>query len=114
MPSFTENYNLISDELFRVVDEFVSNLADVEQLSDKQGLDRFRLLRKHFETMPFGLPMWLRYGTTDNKFILAKIRIEETFLENLNKSKPKRKRRGNALEKRPNSFDTLHISDIIT
>ena len=77
-----------------IVEEFMESMKVIEQLSDKQGFDRFRLLLKHFETLPFGLPMWLRYGTTDDRYILAKLKIEEAFLENLNKKKkPPRKKR---------------------
>ena len=95
----------MSDDLLGVVDQFVSSLVEVEELSEKQGMDRFRLLRKHFETTPFGLPMWLKYGTTDNTFILAKIRIEETFLENLNKKSHK------TTTKMLKSFDDLQLTD---
>lgn len=77
-----------------IVDDFMERIKVIEQLSDKQGFDRFRLLLKHFETLPFGLPMWLRYRTTDDRYILAKLKIEEAFLENLNKKKmaPRKKR----------------------
>jgi len=95
----------MSGDLLLVVDEFVSSIEEVEQLSQEQGLDRFRLLRKHFQTVPFGLPMWLKYGTTDNSFILAKIRIEEAFLENINKSKAKRKKKHN---------NDLQLTDLVT
>jgi len=100
-----ESYNNMSGDLLLVVDEFVSSIEEVEQLSQEQGLDRFRLLRKHFQTVPFGLPMWLKYGTTDNSFILAKIRIEEAFLENINKSKAKRKKKHN---------NDLQLTDLVT
>ena len=102
----------MSDELLGVVDQFVSSLVEVEQLSEKQGFDRFRLLHKHFETTPFGLPMWLKYGTTDNRFILAKIRIEEAFLENLNKKK--RKKTKTKTKTKVKSFDELQLTDVST
>ena len=95
----------MSGELLRIVNEFVSSIDDVEQLSQNQGLDRFRLLLKHFQTVPFGLPMWLKYGTTDNSFILAKIKIEEAFLENVNKSKAKRRKK---------HYDDLQLTDLVT
>ena len=87
---FAECYINNSATLIEIVDDFVSRFDDIEKLSNEQGLDRFRLLLKHFETIPFGPPMWLRYGSTDNSYILAKIRIEEMFLENLNKKKKKK------------------------
>ena len=86
-----ESYDQRSGEMLKIVDNFMSNLETVEKLSEKQGIDRFRLLHKHFGTLPFGLPMWIKYGTTDDRYILGRIRVEEAFLENLNRRKNKRK-----------------------
>eukprot|EP00795_Rhopilema_esculentum_P007448 gene7449-13212_t len=87
-----ESYDQKSGEMLKIVDNFMSNFETVEKLSEKQGIDRFRLLHKHFGTLPFGLPMWIKYGTTDDRYILGRIKVEEAFLENLNRKKNKRKK----------------------
>ena len=43
---------------------------------------------KHFENQPFGIQAWIKYRSLDQRYIMSKLKIEETFFENLH-AKPK-------------------------
>ncbi len=62
------------------------------------GRERFQLLLKHFEGKPFGASAWVKYKSFDHKRIVTKIKVEETFLENLHKTRAKRKQRKETLK----------------
>ena len=62
-------------------------------LADQHGLERVHLLSTHNQSLPYGIPAWIKHKTTDERYILGRLRISEVFHEDLetHRGRPKSK-----------------------
>lgn len=83
-----------SEALMSMVEGFISDHSNkIEALFEEQMRERFRLVLKHSNTIPYGPKGWFHYKTMNANSILSEIRAEEIINENLlshrRKFKPK-------------------------
>eukprot|EP00794_Sanderia_malayensis_P004564 gene4564-5161_t len=86
--SVTAFYNAWTDDVLTYVEEFIEGAKNgVNDMAANHGRERFRLLLKHFERRSFGVTAWIKYKSFSHEKILAKMKLEEAFLENLHKKR---------------------------